>query len=90
MKFLPIRCPECGQTAKGVIEEIIGCAEFTVNENDEAEYTGHTEVWWDEQRTQKDSDGRVRLVCPVGHVWFAEETEEPVTLDEAGERKRTP
>ncbi len=81
MRFSPIRCPECGQTARGTVEVLAGCAEFEVRGDGEAVYSGYTEVWWDEQRSERNEAGRVHLVCPSGHDWWAEKAKDPVASE---------
>jgi hypothetical protein len=35
------------------------------------EYTGRTDLWYDEQKTQADDQGRIRLICDNGHEWHS-------------------
>ncbi len=72
MRFEPFFCPECGEMARGTLETITGVAEFVVAADGSIEYTGYTNIWWDEQRTVTDAGGYVRLVCPNGHDWAAQ------------------
>jgi len=69
MKFATPRCPTCQQLAAGTLESISGRADLNVEEDGSADYSGHTEVFWDEQKTVMDDDGRVTLACPDGHEW---------------------
>lgn len=72
MRFNPIECPECGKTARGTLEHLSGVALLGVYEDGTADYEGDTEVFWDEQRSVQDEQGRVTLVCSNGHDWRAE------------------
>ena len=37
----------------------------------EAEYGGYTEIWWNDQTTEQDSQGRYALTCENDHRWWA-------------------
>lgn len=69
MKLEIPKCPECGELAHGVLESLAGMAMLNVSENGDAEYDGETDVWWDEQRTVYDADGRATLWCRNRHEW---------------------
>jgi hypothetical protein len=77
MKIHQPQCPECGELAIGTVERLSGRAEFTPLRSDgTTEYSGWTEVWWDEQRTahqddtQPESPTNLPLVCcDNGHSW---------------------
>ncbi len=77
MKLHKPHCPECGELAIGTLERLAGRAEFTpVADDGTTEYSGWTEVWWDEQRTvhQKEvspegPDNLPLVCCPQGHTW---------------------
>lgn len=78
MKLHIPRCPECGEPARGTLERLHGCAEFTQPpaNGQSVEYSGRTEVWWEEQWTlcQNDDvpegpDNLPLVVCPNGHDW---------------------
>lgn len=64
--------------ARGTLETVAGVAEFELaaDGSDEVEYTGYTDVWWDELHPLVDEGGNVRLVCPKGHDWAAREAPE--------------
>lgn len=73
MKIKTCKCPECGELAQGTIERMTGLAELNIDEaTGEAEYDGHTEVWWDEQKTVNGDNGLPLLQCPAGHEWESE------------------
>ncbi len=55
--------------ARGTLETLRGVAEFVATPDGSIEYTGYTNLWWDEQRTVVDEGGYARLVCPEGHDW---------------------
>ena len=69
------RCPECGAPVKGTSETLLGRANLFATP-DGWEYTGDTEVFWNEQRTIRDECDRIELLCEDGHSWFSEYTEE--------------
>jgi len=71
MRLDPPTCPVCGQVARGTVETIPGLALLSFDERGEADYSGGTEVHWDGQAVDRDSQGRVRLICPAGHQWLA-------------------
>jgi len=75
MRFDPWTCPQCGQTAKGTLDTISGVALLTFDEQGNAEYSGQTDVCWDDQTSVVDDRGRVRLLCPDGHQWPATSSE---------------
>lgn len=78
MRLDPNRCPECGDVARGTLETVTGVAEFTLAADRSVEYTGYTDIWWDELKTVVDEGGGyVRLVCPNGHDWAARSNEDP-------------
>jgi hypothetical protein len=73
MKFNPISCPECGELAKGTLETLPGMARLYIYpDTGEAEYEGATDIWWDGQKSDLDSEGRYLLTCANGHEWPAE------------------
>lgn len=72
MKFHPMHCPQCGEPARGTLDSIPGVAEFTEPAaSGEVEYCGSTDVWWDEQKTERDVQGHFHLICHEGHDWWA-------------------
>ncbi len=83
MKVHQMLCPECGEPARGTVEPLSVVAEFAgePQTGDDVEYSGSTEVWWDEQRTVHEevnlADGPAKLplvCCHNGHAW-------PTTID---------
>jgi hypothetical protein len=78
MKLHNPNCPECGEPAHGTVERLTGYAQFASQPGPDVaiEYSGWTEIWWDEQRTihQKDDapeapDNLPLVCCPNGHTW---------------------
>jgi len=68
----PIRCPQCGELPRGTVEQLGGVALLgEPDHHGRVHYTGSTDVWWEEQRTQKDEQGRAILICDQGHEWPA-------------------
>ncbi len=100
MKFEPLFCPECGEMARGTLETLTGVANFAPAADGSLEYTGYTDLWWDEQRTVVDEGGYARLVCPSGHDWAARAeglelprevgSADPAASGEPGEGKEAP
>lgn len=73
MRFTPLTCPTCQAPAHGTVERLAGVALLTEpDEKGRVDYAGSTEIWWDEQRSVTDKRGRVRLICPAGHEWWAD------------------
>ena len=77
MKFSVPKCPTCGEVAEGTVDIIPGVAYLEFNEDGTAEHTGETDVWWDDQYTERDDAGDVDLYCENAHRWTSgmEETE---------------
>jgi hypothetical protein len=80
MKLHKPLCPDCGEPAHGTVERLAGYAQFVGEPGPETsvEYSGWTEIWWDEQHTvhQKDDrnvpegpDNLPLVCCPNGHTW---------------------
>ena len=70
MRFEQPRCPKCGELAAGTLETLTGRAGLTFDDDDTtADWEGSTEVFWDEQRTVRDRNGRVTLLCGCGADW---------------------
>lgn len=72
MKLATPACPECGGPARGTVERLAGVAEFYDRADGEVEYSGWTDVWWDEQKTVTNEAGQAKLICPEGHDWFSD------------------
>ena len=70
-------CPQCGELAIGTVERLSGRAEFTpVQEDGTTEYSGWTEIWWDEQKTvhqdneaPESAENLPLVICCNGHDW---------------------
>jgi hypothetical protein len=75
MRFDPATCPECGEPARGTLDDITGCAQFSdPDTKGNVEYAGDTEVFWDGQMTRKgNTEGTVMLLDRAGHEWEARE-----------------
>ena len=72
MTFDKPKCPKCGKPPEGTIDRLMGCAVLDEpNEDGSFDYSGTTEVWWDEQKTVRDKRGRVLLICPDAHEWYS-------------------
>jgi hypothetical protein len=73
MKFNPVMCPRCGALAKGTLETVPGLALLDVDpDTGDAQYAGWTDIWWDDQKSVRDSKGHCMLACENGHEWPAE------------------
>jgi len=73
MFYTPARCSECGRLAYGTLERMDGIAVLAFDDDGSAEYQGWTDVDWETQKTVRNKQGLVTLVCPSGHQWQAEE-----------------
>ena len=71
-------CPECGEPAHGTVERLSGYAAFAdvPGPDVQVDYSGWTEIWWDEQRTVHQNDDAVKgsdnlplVCCSNGHSW---------------------
>lgn len=70
-------CPQCGEPAAGTVERINGRADFIdIQPDGTTDYSGNTEIWWDEQRTVSQNenapegpDNLPLVVCCNGHDW---------------------
>lgn len=68
------KCPECGENANAILEEVTVKRYFDENRE--------SEVFWDASQPHRDDDeGYVTLFCPDGHDW---ETRELVPGDHFG------
>ena len=81
MKFDRPRCPECGELAWGMLEQVPGLALLLFDEDGRAEYDGETKMFWDDQTTCRDEGGRITLECPNGHRWPAGQVEGDACTD---------
>jgi hypothetical protein len=63
-------CPECGEPAKILLEEVFVGARLYLSEPGVYEYAGESEVYWDTQEPVKDEEGCHRLECPNFHRWL--------------------
>ena len=71
MKIKQHICPECGGIATGTLELLPGVAGLDIEEDGSAEYSGETDVQWDNQTTVM-RDGKYVLTCHNGHEWTSE------------------
>ncbi len=77
MKIHRLLCPQCGEPAIGTVERLSGRAEFTpVADDGTTEYSGWTEIWWEEQKTvyqhdeaPESADNLPLVICANGHNW---------------------
>lgn len=69
MKFEIPRCPTCGLLAEGTLDCVPGVAQMEFDAVGNAEYSGQTIMWWDDQYTETDGDKNVTLLCEDGHRW---------------------
>jgi len=81
VKVLTPLCPECGVLARGTLEAISGCAEMSLDESGDGEFTGNTAVFWDGQMTERDPGNDLMIfLCPKGHEWTSEVEDEADVL----------
>ena len=71
MRLKPTTCPECGDLARGTLERLAGIALLDAHKDGTADYVGGTEIYWDEQRSVRDKQGKITLICSNGHDWKA-------------------
>lgn len=72
LTFDPAKCPKCGAAPEGTIDQLKGLAVLDEpNEDGSFDYSGTTQVWWNDQCTITDKKGRVALMCENNHEWFA-------------------
>lgn len=75
MQFDVTTCPQCGEPANGILEQVQGRAHLEVNtKTGAAEYGGETEMFWDEQRPVL-REGKAVLLCHNGHDWDATDSD---------------
>ncbi len=65
------KCPECGEPPVGTVDTVPTLALLEPEEGGGFTYVGQTDVDWEEQRTQRDEDGRDTLQCENRHVWYS-------------------
>ena len=89
------KCPECGESPEGTVDDVPGIAEFSIDEDDESlvDWAGNTRMCWDGQMTRhKEGDDSLLMVqCREGHEWYTTMTdvpEEPQEVAEETEGKR--
>ena len=94
---LPL-CPQCGAGARGTVERLSGVAEFDCEPGTDidVQYSGRTNVWWDEQRTayqnndaEESADNLPLVCCAEGHEWPTAIDWSPASVPEAGTRTCT-
>jgi hypothetical protein len=80
MKLTPHLCPECKKPAIKILEKVEALAILEHHESegdgDLFEYSGVTDIVWDNQETVVAKDGTVTLSCKNSHEWQAVKTEE--------------
>ena len=78
MKLHTPLCPECSEPAHGTVERLSGYAAFAgvPGTDSQVDYSGWTEIWWDEQRTVHQNDDAAEgpdnlplVCCSNGHSW---------------------
>lgn len=70
MKLSIPNCPECGEQAKGTLEQMTGIALLNYFDDGTVEYDGSTDVHWDGQESVIDDEtGDPILICHNGHQW---------------------
>jgi hypothetical protein len=70
MKVEKPNCPKCGKIADGVLVDITGVALWSQTEG-EFDWTGTTDVFWEEQ-TNQETDNQLSLLCrDCGCDWLS-------------------
>jgi hypothetical protein len=75
-RFDTPNCPKCSEPPDGTVEAVSGLAELMPLGHGFFEYTGHTKINWDGQRTIA-RDGQILLECGQGHLWWSGRREIP-------------
>lgn len=71
MNLNPCQCPECHSDPVGTVEHLSGAAMLERTTDGVFQYSGDTKIWYDEQKTDRDENDRVLLICENGHEWRA-------------------
>lgn len=74
MNWEKTKCPDCGEDVSGTLEEIEGIAQIEYDGKGGFQYSGQTDVLWDNQKTAK-RNGEDVLMCPNEHEWTSKRTE---------------
>lgn len=69
MKLVTPNCPHCKVPAVKSHETIPGAAGISIEPDGSFDFTGGTDVWWDDQTTNVDAKGRMTLECDCGRTW---------------------
>jgi hypothetical protein len=65
-----LQCPECGGGIAGSLDVLHGRAEmFRADDEGTFEFSGSTEMFYDEQRNVATEPGTLRVMCPKAHEW---------------------
>ena len=78
MRFEPDKCPECSEEPVGTVEKVLGLAKLMPDDQGGYDYAGYTEIWWDDQKSVTDPEGRVLLQCKEHHEWYAMKVDKEV------------
>lgn len=62
MRFNTDKCPKCGASPLGTIEDVSACAWLEPDESGGWRWEGYTDIHWDTQKTRV-TDGKVTLSC---------------------------
>jgi hypothetical protein len=72
MKLEKPLCPVCTMPAEGAVDIVPGVAYFEDSDDPSVrEFSGYSNMWWEESQTKENEKGEVLLVCPNGHDWFS-------------------
>lgn len=63
-------CPKCGDVLCGTIERVSGINHIVSDGDGNYDFAGDTELWWEENTTVMDEEGRTLVQCGNAHEWY--------------------
>jgi len=70
MKYVDLKCPECGEQVEECVDTVMAHQPFKVGENGEIEWELSKPIW-ETSTGVTDSQGRELIRCSNGHEWFS-------------------
>lgn len=85
MRFIPDKCPKCGNDPECISETAICYTFVTKNEDGEWDWSTEqeTEMHWDSSEPELDEEGKASLRCGECHEWFQAEIVGDESRDDA-------